>query len=86
MVTIESLANGVPVIGTNTGGTPEILQEGKFGLLYEPNDLSTLQNHLLNLYKNELHFDANELMRYSKNFDYQLILERVEKVLGLLKK
>jgi glycosyltransferase involved in cell wall biosynthesis len=86
MVTIESLANGIPVIGTNTGGTPEILQEGKFGLLYEANDIKTLQKHLVSLYKNELHFDANELIKYSKNFDYQRIIERVEMVLGLLKK
>lgn len=86
MVTIESLANGIPVIGTNTGGTPEILQEGKFGLLYKPKDIRTLQKHLLSLYKNQLHFDADELMKYSKNFDHQLILERVERVLGLFKK
>lgn len=86
MVTIESLANGIPIIGTNTGGTPEILQETKFGLLYAANDIKTLQKHLLSLYLKRYHFDTKELKQYSKNFDHQLILERVEKVLGLLKK
>lgn len=39
MVTVESLMSGVPVIGTNSSGTPEILQFGEFGMLYTWNDL-----------------------------------------------
>lgn len=39
MVTVEAMASGVVVIGSNTGGTPEILDNGKFGLLYEFNDV-----------------------------------------------
>lgn len=33
-VLFESYAHGVPVIGSNTGGTPEVLSHGKTGLLY----------------------------------------------------
>lgn len=39
MVTLEAMACGVPVIGTNSGGTPELLGHGKFGRLYTPNKL-----------------------------------------------
>ncbi|XZF13614.1 glycosyltransferase family 4 protein [Chitinophagaceae bacterium MMS25-I14] len=39
MVTIEAMASGRPVIGTNRCGTKEILQEGKLGYLYEYEDL-----------------------------------------------
>lgn len=35
IVTIEAMACGVPVIGTNASGTPEILENGKLGFLYE---------------------------------------------------
>lgn len=35
MVTIEAMASKKPVIGTNRCGTKEILQDGKFGYLYE---------------------------------------------------
>ncbi len=35
MVTVEAMAAGIPVIATNKGGSPEILGNGKFGLLYE---------------------------------------------------
>jgi glycosyltransferase involved in cell wall biosynthesis len=40
MVTVEAMLSGLPVIGTNRGGTPEILNFGELGALYEPNDLS----------------------------------------------
>jgi glycosyltransferase involved in cell wall biosynthesis len=36
MVTIEAMVCGLPVIATNTGGTPEILNFGEFGYLYNP--------------------------------------------------
>lgn len=37
-VTIESMVSGVPVLGTNASGTPEILEHGKLGFLYEVDD------------------------------------------------
>ena len=48
-VTLEALAAGLPVIATNTGGTPELLQHGKFGLLYEPSNTEALALHLKTL-------------------------------------
>lgn len=39
MVTIESLLSGVPVVATNSAGTPELLNYGEFGHLYKPFDL-----------------------------------------------
>jgi len=30
----------LPVIGTNAGGTPEILQNGEYGFLFEYNNMS----------------------------------------------
>ncbi|MFA7272888.1 MAG: glycosyltransferase family 4 protein [Crocinitomicaceae bacterium] len=35
MVTIEAMLSGVPIIATNSGGTPEILNNGKWGRLYK---------------------------------------------------
>lgn len=39
MVTIEAMAACVPVIGTNKDGTREILGEGKYGNLFEKDDV-----------------------------------------------
>jgi glycosyltransferase involved in cell wall biosynthesis len=40
MVTLEALASGLPVIGTNRDGTEEILNESAKGALYEPGDVT----------------------------------------------
>jgi glycosyltransferase involved in cell wall biosynthesis len=38
MVTLEAMAAGVPVVGTNKDGTRELLGEGKYGYLFEKED------------------------------------------------
>lgn len=42
MVTLEAMALGVPVIGTNSGGTPELLNHGRVGRLTAPGDAGQL--------------------------------------------
>jgi glycosyltransferase involved in cell wall biosynthesis len=37
-VVIESMAAGVPVVATRVGGTPELVEEGRTGLLTPPRD------------------------------------------------
>jgi len=41
-VTIEAMSFGLPIIGTNSSGTPEILDAGSCGLLVAPEDSSEL--------------------------------------------
>lgn len=41
-VTVEAMKCGRPVIGTATGGTLELIQDGATGLLYTPGDTSEL--------------------------------------------
>lgn len=43
MVTIEAMASGLPVIGTNSSGTPEILGYGNHGSLFDPGDMHTFK-------------------------------------------
>ena len=53
MVTIEALAAGLPVIGTRSGGTPEILENGEAGLLVPPKDEPALSEALEKLISQE---------------------------------
>lgn len=45
---MEPMANGIPVIGTTAGGTPELL-EGGAGLLVPPKDPKALANAIISL-------------------------------------
>lgn len=50
---IEAMACQVPVIATKLGGIPEIVEDGKTGLLVEPGDSHALANAILELLSNE---------------------------------
>jgi rhamnosyl/mannosyltransferase len=39
---VEAMASGRPIIGTNIGGTPQVIEEGKNGLLVPPSDPAAL--------------------------------------------
>ena len=53
-VTIEYKLAGLLAIGANTGGTPEIIEDGVNGLLYEMGDIENLTNQLLWVANNRL--------------------------------
>jgi peptidoglycan/xylan/chitin deacetylase (PgdA/CDA1 family) len=50
---LESMAAGVPVVATNTGGTPEAVIDGTTGLLVPPCDATALGDAILRLLRNE---------------------------------
>ncbi len=52
-VYIEAMACGVPVIGTNVGGVPEIITDGFNGFLVAPNNPSNLSQKIEELLNNE---------------------------------
>lgn len=49
LVTLEAMACGVPCIGTNVGGMPEVIQHGKTGYLCELGDINDMANKALTL-------------------------------------
>lgn len=48
-VSVEAMLAGLPVVGTNCGGTAEIIKEGETGFLYPPHDSKKLAEHLVYL-------------------------------------
>lgn len=50
-VTAEAMLAGNPVIGKNTGGTAELIEDGKNGFLYEPGNIEELADRMEELIK-----------------------------------
>jgi glycosyltransferase involved in cell wall biosynthesis len=63
---MESMAFGVPVIATQGGGNPEIVEDGSNGFLIPNNDIAMIKNRLLNLIDNmELWNSMSRQARYT---------------------
>lgn len=83
MVTLESLASGTPVIGSNSGGTPEILMNGALGALFIANDVMSLHAQLYQFFEYNPTLTNNQLMEGIQKFSHHKVCEQVEKVLKL---
>jgi glycosyltransferase involved in cell wall biosynthesis len=44
---VESMASGRPIIGTNIGGTPQVIKNGQNGILVEPKDSKALADSIV---------------------------------------
>lgn len=88
-VTIEAMLNGNPVIGANTGGTKELIQDRVTGLLYEQgnsNDLAEKIEELINNYELRKNI-VEQAYDYSKNnfttkMNAKKIIEEYRKILN----
>lgn len=88
MVLIEAMASGCPVIGTNTGGIPDIIVDGYNGLLFKRGDYTDLALKLEILLedvdlRNTMSANAR---RYSvERFSWQAVALRMKNVYAGLK-
>jgi len=74
LVTLEAMKLGIPVIGTNSGGTAELIDNKKTGLLYEPGNIKELTEKLEILIKDKdyrLLLGKNARNKAIKYFDPQ---------------
>jgi glycosyltransferase involved in cell wall biosynthesis len=72
-VLIESMASGLPIVATNVGGIPEIINK-KTGVLVPPSNVKALSkaiDYMLDHYKE---YSNREIALYAKNrFSYEMI-------------
>lgn len=83
-VTIESMAFGKPVVGTNIGGTPEQIDDGGTGLLIPPNDPQAMADAISKLLDDEkLRIQMGEAgrQRFEQEFTFEPYYERLMKTL-----
>ncbi len=82
-VLFESMAMKKPVVATNVGGTPEIVQDGITGLLVKPRDSSSMAKCIMKLLNNkylaEQYGNAGR-KRVEEMFTVERNIEETEKV------
>jgi len=83
MVTIEAMASGIPTIGSNAGGTPELLKQGKLGYLFTPLDATDLAKSIQTFLEAPNRFEAKILQSAAQVFDHHSVCLQVEEALGL---
>jgi len=83
MVTIEAMACGTPTLGSNAGGTPEILKFGELGVLFESLNAADLASKMNEIINGKHPIDPQNLIQTAQYYDHHKVCEQVEKALGL---
>jgi glycosyltransferase involved in cell wall biosynthesis len=74
-VILEAMSMKLPVIASNVGGIPLVIDDLKEGLLFEVGDVEALKNHVLFLIKNKSFSEKITKAAYQKfldNYEYEV--------------
>ncbi|MES0326770.1 MAG: glycosyltransferase family 4 protein [Gammaproteobacteria bacterium] len=89
LVLPEAMRSGVAVIGSNSGGVPEIIEHNKTGLLFETNNSTSLYKQLERLYldpdlKNELALHGRQSAdeRFNNTLHFKKLEEYIKSVIS----
>ena len=83
LVLLEAMACGVPGIGTNIGGIPEVIEHGTNGYLVELGDVDAVAQYAIELLSDEdklAKFRMNALASVQTKFNSETIIEQYEKL------
>jgi N-acetyl-alpha-D-glucosaminyl L-malate synthase BshA len=82
LAALEAMACKVPVISSNTGGLPEVNQDGYSGYLSNVGDIDDMTRNALKILKDEATLNQFKLQAYevAKTFDISAILPMYEAV------
>lgn len=83
MVVLEAMAAGVPVVATRVEGVPEVIRDGRDGLLAEPGDAATLAEAVARILRGDMNWHElrnSALQRHASGFSDRSMAEGVARV------
>ncbi|MGP4071926.1 N-acetyl-alpha-D-glucosaminyl L-malate synthase BshA [Piscibacillus sp. B03] len=83
LVLLEAMISGVPCIGTNVGGIPEVIVDGRNGYVCEVGNIEDISSKAIRLLSNDELW--NDFSKHAKeyafhNFNSQLIVKKYEAI------
>jgi L-malate glycosyltransferase len=72
LAALEAMACGLPVVASRVGGLPEVVLDGKTGLLFDPGQLDQAARSVLDLLSDPERYKqmSESAFRHARNFDY----------------
>jgi len=83
LVALEAMASGVPVIASDVGGIPEVVEHGQTGYLAPVGDVDAMSAYAIELLQNEAQhrqFGTEAQEQARQRFDYRLIVPQYEQL------
>jgi glycosyltransferase involved in cell wall biosynthesis len=80
---MEYMAAGLPVVSTRVGGVPELVEDGREGLLVPPRDPAALADAIRRLLRDQAEAErlgANGRVRQRREFSLDAMVRRVEEL------
>ena len=81
---LEAMAAGIPCVGANISGIPEILDDGKFGFLVRPKDAQALAQAMMEVIKmserERARLVEKSRQRIMNDYSHEVIIERLQKI------
>jgi glycogen(starch) synthase len=82
MLLLEAMAAGKPLVATNTGAAPEIIQNGKNGILASPGNVEDLAGKIIKLLSDDqlMYLIGQESRKTVEAFNWEKVSEQIHKL------
>ena len=80
---IEAMACKIPIIGTNVGGIPDIIEDGVNGFMVSPKNVDELSNAIMNLLEDEdlkKRVAEASYKTVKEKFSWEIVLKKIDKL------
>lgn len=77
LVAAEAMASGIPVVGANSWGIPDVIEDGKTGFLAKPNDVQDFKEKVVEAIERKEELGRNGLELVLKHFTVDVVTDRL---------